>query len=128
MADHENLYEEMRREDEAAAQLYKIEAKTAKPIEVNVSEARRKYDKDIAPVIARIKRAQAGKPITKNPLYNLYLKVTGQDKVPTPEVMDPRQGIAVATQSPEEVRKEMIEHPEKYGHLGKVAPKTKNNS
>lgn len=133
MPSEENLYEEMREEehsfDELASHALKMKRGAAQPPpppEVNKSEARMKYERDFKPLIERIKRAQAGLPITKNPLKNAWLKITGQDKVPNPEVVDPRAGIALpAGKSFEEVRKEMIEKPEAFGDLAQRPPPVK---
>jgi hypothetical protein len=89
MPDHEDLYEDMERKEEADARLLKFERPFVPRRDVNASDARERYLRDFAPVIARQKRALAGQPITRNPLVNLYLKLTGKDKVPTPEVVKP---------------------------------------
>ncbi len=51
------------------------------------------------------------------------MKLTGKDKLPTPDVFDPVQGIAMEHgMTAEEVRQEILAHPELYPDLQKSAP------
>jgi len=90
---HEDLYDEMLREEEAAAKLYQVKRSGVLPTpkQVDTAKARANYEKDFKPLIERVKRVKEGKPITKNPLYNAWLKITRQDKLPTPDVLEPTQ-------------------------------------
>lgn len=120
MGQNEDLLRELEDEDAAAARLYKLSPPKVVRPEPNADAARQRYLRDFAPVIARQRRAMAGQPITSNPLKNLWLKVTGKDQLPTPDVFDPIQGIAVEHgMTAEEVRQEMLAHPELYPDLAK---------
>lgn len=120
MSSNEDLLRELEEEEAAAARIYKTQAKILPRREPNADLARQRYMKDFAPVIARIRRAQAGQPITNNPIKNAWLKFTGQDKLPNPEVFDPVQGIAVEHgMTAEEVRAEILAHPDLYPDLAK---------
>jgi hypothetical protein len=133
MPSNEDLYDEMRQEeasvDELASHALKMKRGAPpppSPPEVNKSEARMKYERDFKPLIERIKRVQAGKPITNNPIKNAWLKITGQDKLPEVEVVDPRAGILVQSgKSAEEIRQEMIDHPEAFADLAQRPPVVK---
>lgn len=130
MPSNEDLYQQMLEEEaeynEQASRNLKV-ARGGQPPpqrEVNHAVARERYNRDVRPVIERIKRAEAGKPITRNPVYNAWLKLTGQDKVPMPEVVDPVFGLAKQTgMTVEEVRAEILAHPELYPDLSRKAPK-----
>lgn len=123
MADNEDLLRDIEEDDAAAARLYKLPAKNTPRPEPNAAAARHRYLRDFAPVIARQRRAAAGQPITNNPLKNAWLKLTGKDKLPNPDVFDPVQGIAVEHgMTAEEVRLEIIAHPERYPDLAKAPP------
>lgn len=123
MASNEDLIREIEEEEAAAARLYKLPAKQVARAEPNADAARQRYLRDFAPVIARQRRAAAGQPITNNPLKNLWLKMTGKDKLPTPDVFDPVQGIAMEHgMTAEEVRQEILAHPELYPDLQKTPP------
>jgi hypothetical protein len=122
MAMPEDLYREMQQRDEEEKERYGVDAK-APPAPrrlPNEAEAKARYEKEIAPVIARVKRAEAGLPLTNNPLKNLFLRLTGKDKIPIPVVVDATPGAPVlAGKSQEEMRQEMIANPEQFTELAK---------
>lgn len=127
MASGEDMLREIEEEEAAADNLYRkmvpIDPKRTIRSEPNADAARQRYLRDFAPVIARQRRAQAGQPITNNPLKNVWLKLTGKDKLPTPDVFDPIQGIAMEHgMTAEEVRLEILAHPELYPDLAKAPP------
>lgn len=129
MPSNEDLWRDMEERDAEDAQRYRVEsAKKSEPRRgIDERAALERYNRDIAPVIARIKRAEAGLPITDNPLKNFLLRITGKDKLPEPVVIvNPNEGIAVqAGPTAEQVRQEMIEHPERFADLRKQAPEVK---
>ncbi len=96
MPSNEDLYQEMARKDDDDAVKFGVLPKPTPPRKLpNESAARDRYEKEIAPVIARVKRAQAGLPITNSWWKNLQLRVTGKDKVPTPEVIEPSKEFQI---------------------------------
>ncbi len=127
MPSNEDLYQEMRRDEEEAANLYRRAPKEKPRAPVNESLARDRYEKEIAPVLERRRRAEAGLPITDNPLKNFMLRLLNKDKVPEPVVIvDPNQGIAVQVgATAEEVRQQIIAAPEQFADLRKKAPTVK---
>jgi hypothetical protein len=78
-----------------------------KPIDVEAALTR--HAKKWKPIIERRRRAEAGLPITKNPLFNLYLRLTGQDKIPVVESVEPTKGVVPVGKTVEEIRREIIE-------------------
>ncbi len=123
MSSNEDMLRDIEEEEAAAARIYKLPPKPFTRKEPNADAARQRYIRDFAPVIARQRRALSGQPITNNPLKNAWLKLTGKDKLPTPEVFDPVQGIAMEHgMTAEEVRQEILAHPELYPDLAKVPP------
>lgn len=119
MASHEDLYRQMQQQDEEdaahARSHYGVPVKPAPlpPREADANAARARYAKDIAPVIARIKKAQGSK------VWRAVYKLMGHD-IPNPEAVDPTEGVSVQTgKSLEEVRKIIIENPDNFSDLRK---------
>jgi len=127
MPSNEDLYGEIRREEEEAANLYRRPAQDKPRPLVNESAARERYMKEIAPVIERRRRAEAGLPITDSPIKNFMLRLLHKDKLPEPVVIvDPNQGIAVQVgKTEEEVRQAIIAKPDEFADLKKKAPEVR---
>lgn len=124
MASNEDLYRQMEQEEEELQYRYRVPRKDAIPPkrkEVDVQAAMARHARDFQPVIDTIKRAQAGLPLTNNPFKNFFLKLTGRDKVPTPEVVEPTMEPVLVGKNEEERRLEIIENFEKNKHLRKAA-------
>lgn len=136
MASNEDLWrelEELERRDEAGFQrivgrLHRHqELGKRKPVAAPRNDNRtpeQRFKEDIAPVIERRRRVEAGLPISGNPIYNLFLKLTGQDKLPVVEKFDPDKDFQVVGQSTEEIRQIIAANPEAYKHLAKAPAKT----
>ena len=114
MPSDEDLYQEIQEQEDRDDALFhqnisgKIIGKVTRP-EIDKEKALYRHKKDWKPVIERRRRVAAGLPITKNPLYNLYLKVTGQDKIPDVEKIEPSKGMRTVGKTVDEIRKEIAE-------------------
>lgn len=80
---------------------------------VDVEKAIRRHKKDWAPVIERRRRVAAGLPISKNPIFNLFLKVTGQDKIPEVKQFEPSKGMVLVGRTVDDIRREIAEKAKK---------------
>lgn len=125
MPSPEDLLRDMERDEEDVADLYRVERKEAPRKLVNAAEARKRYERDIKPVLEARARVAAGLPPTDNPLRNLLLRVTGRDTVeelPATEVVEPTPGIGKHVGlTEEEIRADMLAHPERYADRRKKA-------
>ena len=118
MPSNEDLYREM----EERGRWKVSPMKQEKPVrrEVDVMAAMGNFNRDIRPVIENIKKIQAGVPLSRNPLKNLYLKLTGKSELVIPEAVEPTVDPVIFGKNSEETRKEIIENLEEYRHLSKA--------
>lgn len=78
-----------------------------------------RFEQDIKPVLERRKRVEAGLPISSNPFYNAYLRLTGQDKLPVVELVEPDKQYGTVGQTVDEIRQIISENPQAFRHLSK---------
>lgn len=131
MPSNEDLWrqlEDQERRDDARFQQTagRRELKKRKPISQPRNDNRspmQRYKEDIKPVLERRRRVEAGLPISNNPIYNLYLKVTGQDKLPEVDLVQPDEQFQVVGQTTDEIRKIISENPAAFKHLAKMPEK-----
>lgn len=125
MASHEDLYREMVEQEEEADRrnqqalaMRELAKKQPRPPRRDAAEER--YREKILPVLETRRRIAAGLPPTTNPLVNLYLKITGRDRIselPKEEIKDPAKSFGLDGPSPEEIAKAIQENPEAFADL-----------
>lgn len=126
MPSNEDLYRELEQqeleEDRRFGQGFAMKAirRPVPPKREDPATARKRFEKEIKPVLEMRRRIEAGLPPTTNPLKNLYLKITGQDKIVYRDdfkIVDPTKGLVVEGKTIEDVQREIAEHPEEFAHL-----------
>lgn len=124
---NEDLYREIQSQEEEDDHRFKqnqapkeLKKLPRKEPDYLVADAR--FQKDFVPVFEARRRVLAGLPPTSNPFRNAWLKMTGQDKIPDVEVVDPTKGLVLHGPTVDDVAKEIAANPEAYRHLAKVAP------
>lgn len=132
MASNEDLLrdlEEQERRDDARYRPFNLAGRelskvkpVAKPNKDNRSPLQR-FEEDIAPVIERRRRVAAGLPISSNPFWNAWLKLTGQDKIPVVDVVEPDAQFRTVGPTLEEITKQIAENPDAFRHLRKTGEK-----
>ena len=121
--------EEQERRDDARYRPFNLagrELKKVKPVSKPNKDNRtplQRFEEDIAPVIERRRRVEAGLPISSNPFWNAWLKLTGQDKIPVVEVVEPDAQFQTVGPSVDEIRKQIAENPDAFKHLRKAGEK-----
>ncbi len=124
----EDLYREIQSQEEADDAHYRQnqamrEIKKLPRKEPDYGAAQVRYNEELAPVFEARRRVLAGLPPTKNAFKNAWLKITGQDKIPEVEAIDPSKGLVLQGPTVEDVQKEIAANPAAYAHLAKVAPR-----
>ena len=88
------------------------------PKEVDHNAAMRRYEQEIAPVLARRQKARTSKA------YRLYLKATGQwTDLDAAEVVDKSKHFTQVGPTVEDIVKEVQANPAAYKHLAKTGEK-----
>ena len=127
MASNEDLYREIREQEEADDHRYRqqqamreIAKVPRKP--VNPLAAQNRYQEEIAPVLEARRRVAAGQSPTRNPLVNLMLKITGRDKLPElpkEQIVEPSKGLVIDGPTIAEAQKAIAENPMAFRDLSR---------
>lgn len=133
MSQAEDLYREMseqeRRDDKRFGQDQAMkEISKVKPREPDADKAMERYQREIAPVFEARRRIAKGLPPTRNPIVNLYLRLTGQDHIeelPESEIIPPSKGLVICGPTLEEVQKAIAADPKRFHDLTRAAPEVR---
>lgn len=133
MANHEDLLrdlEEQERRDDARYRPFNLagrELRKIKPVAKPTADKRtplERFEQDFAPAMERRRRLEAGLPATNNPFVNVWLKMTGQNKLPVVQLVEPDEQFQVVGPTVDEIRKQIAENPYAFKHLAKARQKS----
>ena len=132
MPSNEDLYREMveqeRRDDKVYGQDYTMKAARITPRGPDPEKAKERYKKEIGPVLEARRRIAQGLPATNNPFVNLFLKITGKDKLdelPQEEIVDRGKSFGLIGPSVEDIQKLIAQNPAQFRDLSRSAPEVR---
>jgi hypothetical protein len=130
MSGDEDLFAEMQQQEADEADRIarmvgqKPETKVVDRKPPDPEKALDRYEREVAPVFEARRRVEAGLPPTKNPIRNLVMRLTGNDKLtnrPGFEIVHPSKGLVSMGKSLEEMQAEIAANPKAFRALRKSA-------
>lgn len=131
MPSNEDLWRELQEQEQADDHRYKQaqamrEIEKRKPIATRMDgrSPEQRFKEDWSKRLEARRRVLKGLPPTKNPLYNAWLRLTGQDKLPQVDVVEPDKGLKLTGFTQEEIVALIASDPKRFADLAKAPVST----